>query len=198
MQWRRGRDLNPRRGYKPLTRLAGERLRPLGHLSVRNSLVFVAIKVPGEAFLGLALAWEVAEGVGFEPTRPNGPTVFKTVALDRSATPPGTNCRNPRSYRLATRLEVRGLWRRGWDSNPRRGVNPLRHFECRALDRTMRPLREWLPADRDARASAKILRMVVRRRIGCDQSTTRRLTSRGHWPHPHRVAIASPSGGRGI
>lgn len=37
--WRRGRDLNPRRGDKPLTRLAGERLRPLGHLSVRNSLV---------------------------------------------------------------------------------------------------------------------------------------------------------------
>ncbi len=30
---RRGRDLNPRRGLKPLTRLAGERLRPLGHLS---------------------------------------------------------------------------------------------------------------------------------------------------------------------
>ena len=31
--------------------------------------------------------------------------------------------------------------RRGWDSNPRGGVSPLRHFECRALDRTMRPLR---------------------------------------------------------
>ena len=30
-----------------------------------------------------------AEGVGFEPTRPeSGPTVFKTVALDHSATPP--------------------------------------------------------------------------------------------------------------
>ena len=32
-KWRRGRDSNPRRGYKPLTPLAGERLRPLGHLS---------------------------------------------------------------------------------------------------------------------------------------------------------------------
>ena len=31
---RRGRDSNPRRGYKPLTHLAGERLQPLGHLSL--------------------------------------------------------------------------------------------------------------------------------------------------------------------
>ena len=31
--WRRGRDLNPRGGLTPPTRLAGERLRPLGHLS---------------------------------------------------------------------------------------------------------------------------------------------------------------------
>ena len=30
---RRERDSNPRNGYKPFTRLAGERLRPLGHLS---------------------------------------------------------------------------------------------------------------------------------------------------------------------
>ena len=31
--WRRGWDSNPRYGFKPYTRLAGERLRPLGHLS---------------------------------------------------------------------------------------------------------------------------------------------------------------------
>src|SRR5512136_2769101 len=31
--WRRERDLNPRSGFKPDTRLAGEPLRPLGHLS---------------------------------------------------------------------------------------------------------------------------------------------------------------------
>jgi hypothetical protein len=31
--WRRGRDSNPRRGFKPLTPLAGERFRPLSHLS---------------------------------------------------------------------------------------------------------------------------------------------------------------------
>ena len=30
--WRAGRDSNPRDGYKPPTPLAGERLRPLGHL----------------------------------------------------------------------------------------------------------------------------------------------------------------------
>ena len=31
--WRRGRDSNPRYGFKPYTPLAGERLQPLGHLS---------------------------------------------------------------------------------------------------------------------------------------------------------------------
>ena len=30
---RRGRDSNPRMSYKPITRLAGGRLQPLGHLS---------------------------------------------------------------------------------------------------------------------------------------------------------------------
>src|SRR5439155_18795557 len=34
---RRGRDLNPRYEFCPYTRLAGERLRPLGHLSVLPS-----------------------------------------------------------------------------------------------------------------------------------------------------------------
>ena len=33
LRLRRGRDLNPRGGSTPPTRLAGERLRPLGHLS---------------------------------------------------------------------------------------------------------------------------------------------------------------------
>ena len=31
---------------------------------------------------------EMAEEVGFEPTEPFDPTVFKTVAINRSATPP--------------------------------------------------------------------------------------------------------------
>ena len=34
IKWRRERDSNPRWGYKPHTPLAGERLQPLGHLSV--------------------------------------------------------------------------------------------------------------------------------------------------------------------
>src|SRR5690606_39813955 len=32
--WRRGRDSNPRSGYKPLTHFPGVLLQPLGHLSV--------------------------------------------------------------------------------------------------------------------------------------------------------------------
>ena len=32
---------------------------------------------------------KMAEGVGFEPTGPCGPSVFKTDAIDHSATPPG-------------------------------------------------------------------------------------------------------------
>ena len=32
---------------------------------------------------------KMAEGVGFEPTRPFGLTVFKTAAIDHSAIPPG-------------------------------------------------------------------------------------------------------------
>ncbi len=35
-KWRRGWDSNPRWSYQPHTPLAGERLQPLGHLSVGN------------------------------------------------------------------------------------------------------------------------------------------------------------------
>ena len=73
---RRGRDLNPRGSYKPPTRLAGERLRPLGHLSYCPASVSRLLPA-------------LAEGVGFEPTR---------------------------------------------------GGHPQRHFQCRALDQTMRSL----------------------------------------------------------
>ena len=69
---RRGRDLNPRGGLitpYSLSRRAPSTARPpLQVCCVRT--------VP-------------AEGVGFEPTRPeSGPMVFKTIALDHSATPP--------------------------------------------------------------------------------------------------------------
>ena len=35
----------------------------------------------------------MAEGVGFEPTGPFGPPVFKTGAIDHSTTPPGMMAR---------------------------------------------------------------------------------------------------------
>ena len=38
-KWRRERDSNPRYGFKPYTRLAGEHLRPLGHLSVLSIIL---------------------------------------------------------------------------------------------------------------------------------------------------------------
>ena len=80
----------------------------------------------------------LAEGVGFEPTRPyTGPNGFQ----DRLLRPLGHPSGHANDWRRAHRLSV---WRRGWDSNPRRGVNPLRHFECRALDRPMRPLQVFI------------------------------------------------------
>jgi hypothetical protein len=39
-------------------------------------------------FASVELKQILAEEVGFEPTVPEGTTVFKTAALDRSATPP--------------------------------------------------------------------------------------------------------------
>jgi hypothetical protein len=49
---------------------------------------------------------------------------------------PSSQNRDPRTAGVSQR--------RGRDSNPRGGVSPLRHFECRALDRTMRPLQKVL------------------------------------------------------
>ena len=51
----------------------------------------------------------MAEGVGFEPTSPCGPTVFKTVAFNRSATPPRGE---QQSSTLALRSSPR-LWHSG-------------------------------------------------------------------------------------
>ncbi len=39
-RWRRGWDSNPRDGSTPSTPLAGERLRPLGHLSTSGNALF--------------------------------------------------------------------------------------------------------------------------------------------------------------
>ncbi len=43
------------------------------------------------AFGGCLSHKNMAEGVGFEPTNPCGLTVFKTVAIVHSATPPNGN-----------------------------------------------------------------------------------------------------------
>src|SRR5580704_3747530 len=44
---------------------------------------------PPETLTGSTIEpWEMAEGVGFEPTMPCGIPVFKTGAFDHSATPP--------------------------------------------------------------------------------------------------------------
>ena len=74
--WRKGRDSNPRYGY-PYTGLANQRLRPLGHLSEPVSL-----------FSGGG--GRIRTFGGREPS-----AVFKTAALNRSATPP-----NPSSFRV--------------------------------------------------------------------------------------------------
>ena len=82
--WRRGRDSNPRGGFPP-TRLAGERLQPLGHLSakkadgLRNQTSSFRESPPNvitlEYFQGTSQG-AMAEGEGFEPPRdlsaPNG------------------------------------------------------------------------------------------------------------------------------
>ena len=104
--WRRERDSNPRSSFKPDTRLAGEPLRPLGHLSVAGQstqdntnlifLTFVYRLSPRERDAAHSLANSppclplrtMAEGVGFEPTWLSDPAVFKTAALSHSAIPP--------------------------------------------------------------------------------------------------------------
>ena len=62
-----------------------ERVRPFGALdSVRRIVWLSAYTIPQTH----SLAGMMAEVEGFEPPVPCGTTVFKTVALDRSATPP--------------------------------------------------------------------------------------------------------------
>jgi hypothetical protein len=48
------------------------------------------------------LARCAAEGVGFEPTEPCGSPVFKTGAIDHSATPPNADDAGANAYRSLT------------------------------------------------------------------------------------------------
>jgi hypothetical protein len=50
---------------------------------------------------------KVAEGVRFELTRPFGLPVFKTGAINRSATPPGPFARSETQYSIAPLLQVK-------------------------------------------------------------------------------------------
>ena len=94
---RRERDSNPRYG-SPYTPLAGEHLRPLGHLSserkrycIKSCSACPAVLHKNRQLI-LQLSWlrlaKATERVGFEPTEPFGSTVFKTAAFNRSATSP--------------------------------------------------------------------------------------------------------------
>ncbi len=106
--WRRGRDLNPRRGLKPLTRLAGERLRPLGHLSKLYLCALVHFISLSNALCSRARDQRYRRrGWDSNPRDPErGLTVFKTVSFDRSDTPPGVktpwseDCSRPLRWKL--------------------------------------------------------------------------------------------------
>ena len=59
--WRRRRDSNPRTSH-PVTPLAGERLRPLGHVSAGGSILFPWI-VTSEFFKIFCIAIAFLNGV---------------------------------------------------------------------------------------------------------------------------------------
>ena len=66
---------------------------PIGKFRLAPSLLCQAPLKPCVAIVGYGgcnrkIGGEVAEGVGFEPTEPLGSTVFKTAAIDHSATLP--------------------------------------------------------------------------------------------------------------
>ena len=85
---------------------------------------------------------------------------------------PSSQKRDPRTAGVSQR--------RGRDSNPRGGVSPLRHFECRALDRTMRPLQKVLGIEYRLIASAgRFLRKLQGLRFHPNPRRERDLNPRG-------------------
>ena len=76
----------PSRRYKPPTRLAGERLRPLGHLSILTRADLGSRRgCPGSTSSKRTSSG--GSGIRTHGT-PKGPAVFKTAAFVRSAIPP--------------------------------------------------------------------------------------------------------------
>ena len=80
---RRRRDLNPRAATNDLLPFQGSPFNHLGTSALVDShLVFTRLifnSAPGTHLSGSAV--QLAERVGFEPTRPCGQTVFKTASL---------------------------------------------------------------------------------------------------------------------
>ena len=105
------------------TRLAIERLRPLGHLSSTPRRRTRRCQRTNE---------RMAEEVGFEPTAGYPATVFKTAALSHSATPPDRGLTpKPRRYIDEASACQDRLWisdfnnlNRGGSSRPYRGARP--------------------------------------------------------------------------
>ena len=109
--WRRGRDSNPRGGYKPPTRFPVAFLRPARtplrtdnphekpvskKMAEREGFEPSVQFYPYNRLAGGCLQPArpplpkiLAEGAGFEPAGRRRPAVFKTAAFSRSAIPPG-------------------------------------------------------------------------------------------------------------
>ena len=58
-----------------------------GPLSYLILWVYLWVEIPMVVF-SIINQYHLAEGEGFEPPEPRGSTVFKTAAIDHSATPP--------------------------------------------------------------------------------------------------------------
>ena len=97
--WRRERDSNPRSRFEQDTRLAGEPLRPLGHLSASG--FDFNYKTRG-TFRQIRQSKKMAEGVGFEPTGVS-PIPFQAGRLKPLGHPSATLIRskNPQTQKGA-------------------------------------------------------------------------------------------------
>ena len=98
--WRRERDSNPRWSFWPHTPLAGERLQPLGHLSTHR----LVVKAQPDS-TSAAIVWRRRRDSNPRDSRP---TVFKTVAFDHSATPPGHRRGGPARRNVEAKRSVSG------------------------------------------------------------------------------------------
>lgn len=100
-KWRRARDSNPRKRFYHFTRLAGVRLQPTRPaLRLLFTLLLSRIKKPSGGGGGIR-----THGAGAART-----TVFKTVAFNRSATPPSRIARTRIAYLLRKRYRIERIF----------------------------------------------------------------------------------------